>query len=284
MVIDFETFISEGLIRTYPIEKMVGYIRKKYNLTNEEIDIERKSIMIDISTINMNVLKDIYQILNMGGYFKSFQTGNVYYFDKKFDDEVFDDLKKSGNVKYLYHISPSENDLKIKSQGLVPKHKNKKYDYPERIYLLSDVNLKNNDHFLFDFCNHLHNIQKCNSYSIYKINFSKLNNIKLYVAPNAKDYVAYYTTDNISPDLIEKIDEVKLHSLNENKVLKLMGFHCRWYDDKIDGGCNQCFLNKRCNDENCSKDGYYGTLDEYELLNYDVYQKIKNGEIKFKKK
>ena len=72
MVMDFETFISEGLIRTYPIEKMVGYIRKKYNLTNEEIDIERKSIMIDISTINMNVLKDIYQILNMGGYFKSF--------------------------------------------------------------------------------------------------------------------------------------------------------------------------------------------------------------------
>ena len=101
MVMDFETFISEGLIRTYPIDKMVDYIRKKYNFTDEEIDIERKSIMIDTSDVNKNVLKDIYQILNMGGYFKSFQIGSVYYFDKKFDEEIFDELKKSGKVKYL---------------------------------------------------------------------------------------------------------------------------------------------------------------------------------------
>ena len=284
MVMDFETFISEGLIRTYPIDKMVDYIRKKYNFTDEEIDIERKSIMIDTSDVNKNVLKNIYQILNMGGYFKSFQIGSVHYFDKKFDEEIFDELKKSGKVKYLYHVSPVENDLKIRSQGLVPKHKNRKYDYPERIYLLSDENLKNNEHFLFDFCNHLHNVQKYNVYNIYRIDFQKLNDIKLYVAPNAKDYVAYYTNDNISPDLIEKIDTVKLSNLNENKVIEFAGFHCRWYDDKISGGCGYCFLNNRCDDKDCSRDGYYETLDECELRSYDLYQKIKLGEIKIGRK
>ena len=64
MVMDFETFISEGLIRTYPIDKMVDYIRKKYNFTDEEIDIERKSIMIDTSDVNKNVLKDVLETIN----------------------------------------------------------------------------------------------------------------------------------------------------------------------------------------------------------------------------
>lgn len=44
------------------------------------------------------------------------------------------------------------------------------------------------------------------------------------------------------------------------------------------------FLNNRCDDKDCSRDGYYETLDECELRSYDLYQKIKLGEIKIGKK
>ena len=42
--------------------------------------------------------------------------------------------------------------------------------------------------------------------------------------------------------------------------------------------------NNRCDDKDCSRDGYYETLDECELRSYDLYQKIKLGEIKIGRK
>ena len=41
-------------------------------------------------------------------------------------------------------------------------------------------------------------------------NINCFNNIKLYRDPNAGNFEAYYTYDNISPDIIQKIDEIKL--------------------------------------------------------------------------
>ena len=278
MVKDFETFVKEmkldeGLIKTYPIEKVVSYIQNKYNLTRDEIDIEQDSIIMDGNDIDKKIQKEVNRILNMSGYFKSFETGSVIYFDKKFNTEVFNDLKKSGEIQYLYHVSPSVNDEKIQNQGLVPKHKNMKYDYPERVYLLSDDNIKKDKDFLLKFCNHLHNIYKRhNIYSIYRIDFSKLNNMKLYIAPNAKDYIAYYTTDCIRPELFEKVDEIKLKDLNENKVVDDYPFHYRWYEDQITNGCEYCSFRSNCHMQNCSKDGYYQGMDEFEVKDYKRFK------------
>ena len=51
---------------------------------------------------------------------------------------------------------------------------------------------------------------KVKKYSVYRIDFSKVENIKLYKDPNVRDFDSYFTMDNIRPEWIEKIDEIKL--------------------------------------------------------------------------
>ena len=38
-ILDFENFVNEGLIMTYPIDKIVSYVQRKLNLTNDDVDI-----------------------------------------------------------------------------------------------------------------------------------------------------------------------------------------------------------------------------------------------------
>ena len=213
---NFQEFLNEGLIKTYPIEKVVSYIQKHLNLTDDDVNIAYKgtnaeSIIVD-GTLDDDVLNKIKDILKLGGYFENYKEDGILFYDKTFGEEVFQKLKDSGEVEYLYHITQSKNDNKIQLQGLIPKHKNPKFTYPERVFLLSDKNLINHKNFINDFCVHLMkqlNKDEC-SFSIYRIDYSKLNNIKLYIIPNAKDYIGYYTTDSIQPDLLEKIDEIKI--------------------------------------------------------------------------
>lgn len=221
-VLDFDEFIqetslNEGLLMSYQADKVVRYIQKKYNLNDDSVDIltgdKGESIIVD-KELSQDILDKInLDLVNLAGYFCVLDNNGILFYDKKFDKEVFDELKQSGKIKCFYHITPSKNDKKIQSYGLIPKHKNKKYTYPERVYLLSDENLKDNEHFFTDFSKHLHSVSNkdCYDFSVYKIDFSKLNDIKLYVAINAKDYIGYYTMDNIRPEWIEKIDEIHLN-------------------------------------------------------------------------
>lgn len=220
-ILDFDEFIeeislNEGHLITYPADTVVRYIQKKYNLDDESVDIlmgdKGESIIVD-KEISQDILDKInLDLVNLAGYFCVLDNDGVLFYDKKFDKEVFNELKQSGKIESFYHITPSKNDKKIQLCGLVPKYKNKKYTYPERIYLLSDENLRDNEYFFTDFSKHLHSVSNkdCYVFSVYKIDFSKLNNIKLYVAVNAKDYIGYYTMDNIRPEWIEKIDEIHL--------------------------------------------------------------------------
>ena len=52
--------------------------------------------------------------------------------------------------------------------------------------------------------------KKIKEYSVYRIDFSKVEDIKLYKDPNARGFDSYFTMDNIRPEWIEKIDEIKL--------------------------------------------------------------------------
>jgi hypothetical protein len=44
----------------------------------------------------------------------------------------------------------------------------------------------------------------------YRIDFSKVEDIKLYKDPHVRDFDSYFTMDKIRPEWIEKIDEIKL--------------------------------------------------------------------------
>ena len=186
---NFETFVNqldEGLIKTYPIDKVVSYVQRKLNLTDKDISINKdyKSYSIAVKKyLDQNIIDEVDKILSMGGYFCSFEYNNVLYYFKKFEDNIFDKLKKENKIKYFYHITPSKNDTKIQRIGLIPVNKNNEYNYPERIYLLSDENLTNKISFFKRFAEHL---------------------------PTAYDYDAYFTMDNIKPEYLNKIYEIIL--------------------------------------------------------------------------
>ena len=228
-ILDFERFtndkIDEGLIKTFAISKTVSHIQNKFKIDNEIIDVmypgkKNEYIIVD-GNQDEELLKKIDHELDSCGYEKTYEENGVLCYDKKFTDEIFDKMKSLG-IKYLYHFTPSVNDKKISEQGLVPKNKNKKYTYPARIYLLADTDVKENRIFFKSFCNHLYSTnndfidiergtRKIVKYSIYKIDFSKLRNIKIYESTNAKSYEGYYTTDCIRPEWMEKIFEIEVY-------------------------------------------------------------------------
>ena len=228
-ILDFERFtndkIDEGLITTYPIFKTVSNIQNTLHIDDSVIDImypgkKDEYIIVDREQ-DEELLNKIDHMLDSCGYEKTYTDDEVFCYDKKFTDDIFDEMKSLG-IKYLYHITPSVNDKKIAAQGLVPKNKSKKYTYPARIYLLPDTEVKENEYFFKSFCRHLYSMnddyvnnergtRKIVEYSVYRIDFSKLHNIQIFESTNSKSYKGYYTRDNIRPEFLEKIYNLKIY-------------------------------------------------------------------------
>ena len=228
-VLDFDEFVreislEEGLIMSHSADKIVRYLHNKYNLTDNEV--ENYYDGTDYILVNKNLDTDLFdkinQVMVFGGYYKSDKDDNDKYFtyEKKFEKEVFGELKQSGEIKYLYHLSPSINDKKIQTIGLIPKSKNYRFNYPDRIYLLSDKDVDNKPWFVEQMCIELvkpiltfgkkSEIDRIKTYSVYRIDFNKLDDIKLYIDYNASGFDSYYTMDNIRPEFIEKINEIEI--------------------------------------------------------------------------
>lgn len=225
----FEKMLDEGLTMTYPSDKVVRYIRNKFNLTDDDIDIDYDDdfIMVhhDLKNNNIELFNKIKHILVSSGYYFGKIEEPAIIFEKKFEKDVFDELKSSGEITYLFHVSPSINDKKILKNGLIPKSKNYQFNYPDRIYLLGDKNVKNDPEFIKRICFELfkpildkmskencddEHIRKISKYSLFRIDFGKLNKINLYRDKNALNFESFFTMDNIHPNLIEKIDEIHI--------------------------------------------------------------------------
>lgn len=233
-ILNFDEFmqdvsLNEGLLMTYPADRVVKYIWNKLHLDKDDINvlIDDGVYIIVEDKLEQNILDDIDKILKLGGYYMANQEDGAFFYERKFEEDIFDELKKSGNIDYFYHLTPSINDKKIQKLGLIPKSKNYRYNYPDRIYLL----LNNEPNFLYRMCKTLYDPiyfrlkmmvlknkidkdifdrKRIKEYSVYRIDFSKVENIKLYKDPNARDFDSYFTMDNIRPEWIEKIDEIKL--------------------------------------------------------------------------
>lgn len=214
-----ETSLNEGLIMSYPADKVVRYIQKKYNLDDDsvELHIDDGEYILVSKKLDKNMFDNVESVLKLGGYYQADENIDDYYtYEKIYEEDIFDKLKQSGEIEYLYHLTPSINDKKIQIMGLIPRSRNYRFKYPDRIYLLSN----GNDRFLKLICKELikpillfgteFEKNKVEKYSIYRIDFSKVENIKLYKDPNVRDFDSYFTIDNIRPEWIEKIDEIKL--------------------------------------------------------------------------
>ena len=234
-VLDFDEFIEEilldeSLYMTYPADTVVRCIQKKYNLDDDsvELHIDDGEYILVSKKLDKNMFDNVESILKLGGYYQADENIDDYCtYEKIYEENIFDKLKQSGEIEYLYHLTPSINDKKIQIMGLIPRSRNYRFKYPDRIYLLSNGDSK----FLHNMCATLYqpiflkmmnqvlkkeidrsllDKKKIKEYSVYRIDFSKVEDIKLYRDPNARGFDSYFTMDNIRPEWIEKIDEIKL--------------------------------------------------------------------------
>ena len=223
-VLDFDEFIEEILLdesryMTYPADTVVRCIQKKYNLDDDsvELHIDDGEYILVSKKLDKNMFDNVERILKLGGYYQADENIDDYYtYEKIYEEDIFDKLKQSGEIEYLYHLTPSINDKKIQTMGLIPRSRNYRFKYPDRIYLLSN----GDSMFLKLICKELikpillfgteFEKNKVKKYSVYRIDFSKVENIKLYKDPNVRDFDSYFTMDNNRPEWIEKIDEIKL--------------------------------------------------------------------------
>lgn len=143
--------VKEGLISSYPIDKVKSYIEKKLPSADVSISDKMYTNVLHMVVVNdgYNVDKLLMNVDNLCGWYSSVINGlqtNQYYssvlsafkdgnekvaivLERRFDKDV-----DNANDK-AYHLTDAKYVPKILKIGLVPKTRNRKWKYPERIYL-----------------------------------------------------------------------------------------------------------------------------------------------------
>ncbi len=210
--------VKEQLLEYFPLEK------EQIEIINRKHDINFIVIYIPDIAINLQLIE---KTMNAFGYFKSDIIKEevindikwvAIQFEPKFQDVITYEIKH--NHKYLYHISPTKYEHKILKNGLIPKSKNDKFNYPYRVYLLMDKDnsFNLNKTYLISIAKMLlgsklnlvnNQYVNDNEYTIYQIDISKLNNnINFYYDTNLYP-LSIFTVDNINPNAIKIIDRIK---------------------------------------------------------------------------
>lgn len=199
--------LVEGLILTYPIDKSVNILKKRF----PELDIQVETDGdIFIQGFTNKIDKYLPLITNIG-YFISKITidGKEWKIDFKNDDKpiaIYLEPKYDYEVPIpdkLYHASPIKFKDKILKFGLSPRSGNKLSKHPERIYLTD--NLNNAIYFGNYLKNKENNDWYKNGYCIYSVNGKAIS--KLYSDINLREG-GYYTLNNINPNDIKLIKEI----------------------------------------------------------------------------
>lgn len=218
--------LYEGLITSYPLHEVIrilkekGYtVRGNYNDNTFSLKFQFNND-IDLALINY---REIMQITNTCGYFCSNMKGerDNMFIIKKFNIEEFRDLiynnltliNFSFEAKYdifiekipdaLYHLTPTQNIVKILKNGLVPKYRSKKAYHPERIYFA-----KKPDDLTILFKDFYKNT-KIDDWTILVIKTDWLPYLQIYKDPNFKEK-GYYTLNTISPIAIKIYQQYKI--------------------------------------------------------------------------
>ena len=212
--------LDEGLIHTYPSDKVIPYLKKYFNIIDGQIRSEiglngEERIIIFVPTIKDN-LTVIEQVMDRLGWFCSDKNGfrtvspdwKIMQFEKKFQDDYNDEIRKN-NTK-LYHIAPTYYKNKIMKIGFVPKSTNADFRYPERVYFIYGK------HDAVDFLNFIDMlnigdkaVKSGGKYTVFELDMTKIpKRVKFYYDGNF-DY-GVFTTDAIPPSTIVWSGDVEL--------------------------------------------------------------------------
>jgi hypothetical protein len=209
--------LYEGLIKSYPIDKMLASLAYKIGPKNYKIEFisnfNNALPYVRIIIKNKNLDSSIISLFKVGGWEladKETESDTKLVFRAKYDTEV--DSKYW--PPFLYHITPIENINKIKKNGLIPKAYNKKIKHEDAIYFYNSNNIEDLKHIAYQ----LYRETYYNDFVVLKIDLRCKKNIdnpilkerrfRLYADPDMNN--AYFTKENISPDDIEIIEEFKI--------------------------------------------------------------------------
>ena len=209
--------LSEGLIKTYPMEKTIRYIKDYFKLSDDEIypinaENGREQIAINVPIVGDN-LERVEKAFTLCGYYlgypkKDALKPNTIYelqFEKKYDDDFLKQLRQHESI--LYHVSPIYYAEKIKHIGLTPRSRNGVFDYPDRTYFIVGSAKKIIPHVVSELDASLTNKMNNGKYCIITLDLNRIpENVKFYLDPNSKYSV--YTYDNISPNVIVNTEEI----------------------------------------------------------------------------
>ena len=212
---EYKLNLKEGLIKTTNIGKTLNILEKKYSskfiFNKLKNSFSINTFHTDINTLLNGIIKDA----NTLGWFPSFIETEDYIgkwdekyfkegeiklrFEAKFDEEIVENIPS-----ILYHITPSQNANKILSIGLVPKSRSKASYHPDRVYL--SKNLKDIENLGEMF----YRKTGIKDWMILKIDTNMVpgDYLKLYTDPNYEH--GYYTLNNIPPQAIKKVKDIKL--------------------------------------------------------------------------
>lgn len=237
-----EQKLDEGLIMTYDIKSSVKSINNIFDInTIENIQIIKNKIHITLNNNDKTINVDkfslfLLQLTTLGYYIAKLtmynQYNNPYTMDfekfkyKYFSDDILSnitkyeiiiepkfDIKHKLKTNILYHVTETKYLDKILKNGLIAKSMNTLSNYPERLYLVYNLEdaetyiktkkgyyLKNIDKSIQPDKSKFQNIE----YSILKIELPENNDFIFYDDPNFENK-GIYTYDNISPNYITQL-------------------------------------------------------------------------------
>jgi hypothetical protein len=212
---DGKELINEAEYATYPLDTTINYVSRALNIPFQMFskggDQYNGSWFIKIKSFNDEQIKEnIKRAMHLCGYYLAREE--IYQNDKRFvvlryEPKYIED----GNhivrqCEFLYHLSPLKYKEKILKKGFIPKSNNGLFKYPDRCYFFMDT-MSNAQ--ILSWVPTFRRADKSRQnipYCLYTIDASKINdNVIFYLDPNLKG--GCYTSDNINPNVIMKVEE-----------------------------------------------------------------------------
>ena len=204
--------LFEGLVRTYPIDKTISYIKDYFRLEDWQISKQVgengiEKIFLNISTAEGN-FELVKRAMGLCGYFLAWpkeedvplNTFAQLLFEPRIQQNVFDRIRREERT--LYHLTLDYNIDKIMHIGLSPRCRNKLFNFPNRIYLFRGSCDKNTIYNVGKQLNHYNNSLGNNGrYILIKLDLNRIpNNVPFYYDVNFKYGV--FTNSNIDKNAI----------------------------------------------------------------------------------
>lgn len=216
----FSLYLSEGLIKTYPLDKTIQYVKKYLpigrNLIFKSVNNNIERIIVIVANIGENI-NEVIHALNVCGYYLVYPKGNYLHklkknevvrlqFEPKFTENKTKEILTFGD--FAYHWTQPKYLNKINKIGLIPKSTNNSFDYPERIHLVKQTATQNEilklGRLLAISINAdkvIDNISFEQELILLKVNLKKIRNGTSFFDDPSYSY-GIYTMDNIPPEAI----------------------------------------------------------------------------------